>query len=78
MRIRLVLAFFAFSGAAQASSSYRVGKELLTAGDSAARAIELLGIPSYKSRRIDSHRSDGGAIAVVAIAVVMRISRWSA
>ena len=61
MRIRLVLALFAFSSAAQASSSYRVGNELLTAGDSAARVTELLGKPSYKSHRggsgSASHRS---------------------
>jgi hypothetical protein len=61
MRIRLVLALFAFSAAAQASSSYRVGNELLTIGDSVARATELLGKPSYKSHRSgsrsDSHRS---------------------
>jgi hypothetical protein len=61
MRIRLVLALFVFSAAAQASSSYRVGNELLTAGDSAARTIELLGTPSYQSRRIDYHRSDSGS-----------------
>jgi hypothetical protein len=61
LRIRLVLALLAFSAAAQASSSYRLGNELLTAGDSAARAIELLGTPSYKSRRVDYHRSDSGS-----------------
>jgi hypothetical protein len=61
MRIRLVLALLALSAAAQASSSYRVGNELLTAGDSAARAIELLGKPSYTSRRSDSHRSDSSS-----------------
>jgi hypothetical protein len=63
MRIRFVLVLFAFSAAAQASSSYRVGNELLTAGDSAARATELLGKPSYKSHRSgsgsDSHRRSG-------------------
>jgi hypothetical protein len=61
MRVRLVLALLVFSAAAQASSSYRVGNELLTAGDSAARATELLGTPSYQSRRMDSHRSDGSS-----------------
>jgi hypothetical protein len=45
---------FAFSAAAQASTSYRVGNELLTAGDSAARVTELLGKPSYKSHRSGS------------------------
>ena len=62
MRIRLVLALLAFSAAAQASSSYRVGNELLTVGDSATRVTELLGKPSYKSHRggsgSASHRSE--------------------
>ncbi|MBB6189662.1 DUF2845 domain-containing protein [Rhodanobacter sp. MP7CTX1] len=62
MRIRLVFALFVLSAAAQASSSYRVGNELLTAGDSATRVTELLGKPSYKSHRSgwhgnSSHRS---------------------
>ena len=60
IRIRLFLALFAFSATAQASSSYRVGNELLTAGDSAVRVTELLGKPSYKSHRggsrSNSHR----------------------
>jgi hypothetical protein len=60
MRIRLVLALFAFSAAAQASSSYRVGNELLTAGDSAVRVIELLGKPSYKSHRSGPRSSGRG------------------
>jgi hypothetical protein len=60
MRIRLVLALFAFSAAAQASSSYRVGNELLTAGDSAVRVTELLGKPSYKSHRSGSRSSGRG------------------
>jgi Protein of unknown function (DUF2845) len=60
MRIRLVLALFAFSTAAQASSSYRVGNELLTAGDSAVRVIELLGKPSYKSHRSGPRSSGRG------------------
>ena len=54
MRIRFTLALFAFSAVAQASSSLRVGSELLTAGDSAVRVTQLLGKPSYKSHRSGS------------------------
>jgi hypothetical protein len=54
MRIRLTLALFVFSAVAQASSSFRVGSELLTAGDSAVRVTQLLGKPSYKSHRSGS------------------------
>ena len=54
MRIRLTLALFVFSAVAQASSSFRVGNELLTAGDSAVRVTQLLGKPSYKSHRSGS------------------------
>jgi hypothetical protein len=57
IRIRLFLAWFAFCSTAQASSSYRVGNELLTAGDSAVRVIELLGKPSYKSHHSGSRSS---------------------
>jgi hypothetical protein len=56
MRVRFILTMCAFSAAAQASTSYRVGNELLTAGDGAARVIELLGKPTYKS----SHNSSLG------------------
>ena len=61
MRIRFVLALFAFSAAAQASSSYRVGSVLLTAGDSAARVTGLLGKPSYKSHRSGSRSNSRGS-----------------
>lgn len=44
----------AFSAAAQAVSTFRVGSQVLTAGDSDARVIELLGEPAHKSR---SHRA---------------------
>ncbi len=49
MRIRLIVALFAFSVAAQASSTLRVGSQVLTAGDSSLRVTELLGKPSHKS-----------------------------
>lgn len=34
--------------AAHASSTYRVGSEVLTVGDSAVRAMQLLGTPDFK------------------------------
>lgn len=57
MRTRLILALFVFSAAVQASSSLRVGNQLLVVGDSAVRVTELLGKPSYKSR---GHASRSG------------------
>ena len=46
MRIRLIVALFVFSAAVQASSTLRVGSQVLTAGDSRERVTELLGKPS--------------------------------
>lgn len=62
MRIRLVVALFAFSAAVQASSTLRVGNQVLTAGDSRERVVELLGKPTSKShaRKPRSHGSHGG------------------
>lgn len=63
MRTSLIIALFAFSAAVQASSTLRVGSQVLTAGDSRERVIELLGKPSSKSHRRSSgshHRSHGG------------------
>lgn len=58
MRIRLIIALFVFSAAVQASSSLRVGSQVLGIGDSAVRVTELLGKPSYKSR---GHGSRNGS-----------------
>ena len=55
MRIRLVIALFAFSAAVQASSTLRVGSRVLTAGDSRERVVELLGKPTSKSHVRKSH-----------------------
>jgi hypothetical protein len=57
MRICLIIALFVFSAAAQASSSLRVGNELLSIGDSAVCVTELLGKPSYKSHGHSSRSS---------------------
>jgi hypothetical protein len=61
MRIRLVVALFAFSAAVQASSTLRVGSQVLTAGDSRERVVELLGKPTSKShaRKPRSHGGHG-------------------
>lgn len=58
MRIRLVIAMLAFSAAVQASSTLRVGSQVLTAGDSQERVTELLGKPSARSHKRSS-RSRG-------------------
>jgi hypothetical protein len=67
MRIRLVIALFAFSAAVQASSTLRVGSQVLTAGDSRERVIELLGKPTSKShaRKPRSHGGRRGGVRVV-------------
>jgi hypothetical protein len=48
MRRYLIILLLSLSLAAHAASTYRVGSEVLTVGDSAVRAIQLLGEPSYK------------------------------
>lgn len=71
MRIRLVIALFAFSAAVHASSTLRIGNQVLSAGDSRERVVELLGKPSSKShaRKSRSHgsrsRRRGGGVRVV-------------
>jgi hypothetical protein len=70
MRIRLIVVLFVFSAAAQASSTLRVGNQVLTAGDSRERVTELLGKPSSKSHkrstRSRSSRSGGrGGVRVL-------------
>jgi hypothetical protein len=67
MRIRLVIVLFAFSAAVQASSTLRVGSQVLTAGDSRERVVELLGKPMSKSHahKSRSHGSRRGGVRVV-------------
>lgn len=67
MRIRLVIALFAFSAAVHASSTLRIGNQVLSAGDSRERVVELLGKPSSKShaRKSRSHGSRRGGVRVV-------------
>jgi hypothetical protein len=54
MRIRLIVVLFAFSAAVQASSTLRIGSQVLTAGDSLERVTELLGKPSSKAHKRSS------------------------
>lgn len=68
MRIRLILALLVFSAAVQASSTLRVGNQVLTAGDSSGRVTELLGKPSSRSHRSGqrgSRRRGRGGVRVV-------------
>lgn len=58
MRIRLIVVLCVFSAVAHASSTLRVGNQVLTAGDSRERVTELLGKPSSKSHK-HSTRSHG-------------------
>ena len=57
MRTHLIIALFFFSAAVQASSTLRVGSQVLTTGDSQERVTELLGKPSSKSHQRTSHRA---------------------
>jgi Protein of unknown function (DUF2845) len=52
MRRFMVLVLLSLPFAAHAASAtLRVGSQVLTVGDSAARVVELLGKPSYKSHK---------------------------
>ncbi len=67
MRMCLIVALFVLSIAVHASSTLRVGNQVLAAGDSQERVTELLGKPSSKSHRRRSHRGGGrrGGIRVI-------------
>jgi len=55
-----------YAGAAPASGTLRVGDQVLTTGDSAARVTELLGKPSRKFRPRSGARSGGrGRVRVI-------------
>ncbi|KRF01915.1 hypothetical protein ASG87_10440 [Frateuria sp. Soil773] len=47
-RYPLAIALLGLSLAAQAGNTLRVGNQVLTVGDSATHALELLGTPAYK------------------------------
>jgi len=67
MRILLVVALFAISAAVQASSTLRVGNQVLVAGDSRERVVDLLGKPSSKThaRKSRSRGSRRGGVRMV-------------
>lgn len=64
MRTYLVVLLFVVSAAAHASSTLRVGNQVLTAGDSQERVVELLGKPSSKTHKRHS-RGRRGSVRVV-------------
>ena len=70
----LIVALLVLASAAHASSTLRVGNEVLTAGDSSARVTALLGRPSSRthpsrarggSRRGRAHRSRSRGVRVI-------------
>lgn len=67
MQKGLVIALLVFSAVAQASSTFRVGSQVLVAGDSRERVLELLGKPGSKSHAHKSgrHGSRRGGVRVV-------------
>ncbi|KQZ80302.1 hypothetical protein ASD55_03030 [Rhodanobacter sp. Root561] len=48
MRTLILSLLLAFSVAAQAGQTLRIGQRVLTVGDTTTRAITLLGTPGYK------------------------------
>ena len=77
MRRYLVILLLSFSLAAQAANTLRIGSEVLTVGDSAVRATQLLGTPDFKEP-VESeygghqgerwqYQRDGGHIVTVTI-----------
>jgi len=48
MRRYVLIVLLCLSVTAHAASTYRVGREVLTVGDSAVRAMQLMGKPDFK------------------------------
>jgi hypothetical protein len=78
MRRIWLIPLLAFSVCAYAGSTLRVGNQVLTVGDTATHAIELLGTPTYKEpvestyggfagERWQFKRDDGHIIVVTII-----------
>ncbi len=67
MRMGLIVALFVFSVAVHASSTLRVGNQVLTSGDSRERVVELLGKPTSKSHRRRPHTGSSrrGGVRVI-------------
>ncbi|MFC5743096.1 DUF2845 domain-containing protein [Dyella tabacisoli] len=55
MRRYLVVALLLCSLSAQAADTLRIGSKVLTVGDSAVRAIDLLGKPDFKEPLEDEY-----------------------
>ena len=77
MRRYLLIALLLLSASAYASNTYRVGSEVLTVGDSAVRAMQLMGKPDFKEP-VESdfggyqgerwqYALDGGRIVIITI-----------
>lgn len=78
MRRYLAVLLLSLSLAAHAASTYRVGSEVLVVGDSAVRAMQLLGTPDFKEpvdsdfgghqgERWQYQRDDGHIVTVTVI-----------
>lgn len=78
MRRYLVVLLLSLSLAAHASNTLRIGSEVLTVGDSAVRAMQLLGKPDFKEpvqsefggyqgERWQYQRDDGRIVTVTII-----------
>ena len=78
MRRYLVVLLLSLSLAAHASNTLRIGSEVLTVGDSAVRAMQLLGKPDFKEpvesefgghqgERWQYQRDDGHIVTVTII-----------
>ena len=76
-RSLLATLLLSLSLAAHAGSTYRIGSEVLTVGDSAVRAMQLLGKPDFKEP-VESeygghqgerwqYQRDGGRIVTVTV-----------
>lgn len=78
MRRLVFTALFLLSASAYAANTYRVGNEVLTVGDSAVRAIQLMGKPDFKEpvesdfggyqgERLEYARDDGRVVIITII-----------
>lgn len=65
MRTLIFAALLVVSAASHASSTLRVGNQVLTAGDSQERVTELLGKPSSKAHKRNSRRHGGRGVRVI-------------
>lgn len=65
MRLFVLFVFLVASAAAHASSTLRVGNQVLAAGDSQERVSELLGKPSSKTHLRASRRGGGHGVRIV-------------